>query len=1601
MFKLPKRKVSIVLSFLMAITMLNIGYAMPVKATSIKALPIFIPSKGGTIGIVSDSSTDNTLFFSKHLGGTGRPNGYTPTVIDSSDVNQGGIRLTDQGYNSTSTVDSIVRRSPIMLQGGFSTYFQTDIHDCTNNTKADGLCFVLYDASNGYQVGESAGGLGYGDLSNGGDLSIKGDSVAVELDTYLNAYQANASEIPYSNGGSFDETGYSHPHIAIDTNDYTNGSYTNVANVRHADTDSGTSLSTDYTNPTLDNGSIAHAYSNLYDSTPNGGTYTNVWVDMIPDSDDNTKAYVIVTYGPNTDRTSPSNYSIKRKVSSALLNKSVYVGFSASTGGNGEYHDLIAWYFSQKPLYDTNDLTTNHGVDNLTPNIYTQAATGISVDASSNTTAKIQLLKADGSPLEASENINISIDGGTASTVTSTDEKGCLTYDLSGVTTGSHTITVTTSDGSAQNTANFYRVNAAAPVISGQPSDKTVNVGDTAELSVIATATGTLSYQWYSNTSSSNTEGSAIEEAKSASYSAPTSAAGTTYYYCVVTNTDDSVSGTKTATVTSSAAKVEVDELTNAAAFTVMQPTSMDNGVNDDGKSSVKVTWTDSATSTVDHYEIVAKEGSAPTVSDTVTGKTNIGKTIGTASFDWNAGDNLYVGVVAVDANGLKTLCTGTPQNVTVASDGHTATALVIDTTNPPTGTVGVVYSGFNFDSTGGTGTKSYEVTSGSLPAGLSLAADGTLTGTPTTTSSDISFTVTVTDSAVSPVTDSHTFTMTINAMAKYSLNYKAGPNGTISGTAIQTVNAGTIGTAVTAIPNPGYHFTNWSDSVATATRIDRNVQNNINVTAFFAVNIPTPQPTTEVVTVPVTDGTYDNTISKTEVQRTTNTDGTKKDDVQYTAQKAQETVDALKSSGKDTARIVIPDVKDEVSEAKVGVPTATINILAVGGISLEIDTENARITVPKEAVKDIAADAKDDLYFRVVPIKAIIQQQAVEERAKQEEIVQKAAGSGSISVVGRPMTIETNMKKTTTAITLPLKNVTIPANPAERDAFLKSLAVFIEHSDGTKELLKGEITEYKSGIYGIKFTIHKYSTFTIIKMDIKNSTISPATTEFNKNTSKQADVNTTMTLNGNTLSSIVNESKTLVNGTDYEVKDNVVTIKKSYLAQQNVGTTTLTFNFNTGNTQDLVIAVKDTTIKNSTINPITIEFDKNTSKQVNVNTTMTLNGNTLTSIVNGSKAIVNGTDYEIKDNIVTIKKNYLALQSVGTTTLNFNFSDGNVQNLVITVKDTTPSSSGGSGGGGGAAPVTPASAKAVIERLSGQDRVDTALAIAKAAYTGKISKIILTSSENYPDALAGSVLAHKLNAPILLVGSNKTAQEKILTYLKDNMDTTGTVYILGGIGAISKDMEAKITASGFKDINRLGGADRYETNAKLVDTIGVKQGTPIVIVSGENYPDSLSISSIAAVNQYPILMVNKNEIPEAIKKEISLIKPSKVCIIGEEGAVSAAVEDQVSQTAAIDKTNIVRIGGVDRFETSLKVIQYFGLSGSVACVASGNNFPDALAGSIYAANNNTTIMLIGNSLTKEQKSYLKNAKIKIVTILGGEGSVSKDIEDELTQILK
>lgn len=113
-----------------------------------------------------------------------------------------------------------------------------------------------------------------------------------------------------------------------------------------------------------------------------------------------------------------------------------------------------------------------------------------------------------------------------------------------------------------------------APTILTHPSGATKYLGDPSPtLSVSATGSGTLSYQWYKSQLDTNSNFTAISDAVYATCSAPTSSAGTTYYYCIITNTDNSVNGTNTATTTSSAVSVIVNNAVPSNNYEEVTPT--------------------------------------------------------------------------------------------------------------------------------------------------------------------------------------------------------------------------------------------------------------------------------------------------------------------------------------------------------------------------------------------------------------------------------------------------------------------------------------------------------------------------------------------------------------------------------------------------------------------------------------------------------------------------------------------------------------------------------------------------------------------------------------------------------------------------------------------------------------------------------------------------------------------------------------------------------------------------------------------------------------------------------------------------------------------
>ena len=250
------------------------------------------------------------------------------------------------------------------------------------------------------------------------------------------------------------------------------------------------------------------------------------------------------------------------------------------------------------------------------------------------------------------------------------------------------------------------------------------------------------------------------------------------------------------------------------------------------------------------------------------------------------------------------------------------------------------------------------------------------------------------------------------------------------------------------------------------------------------STSMPSTTTTSEKITVDVKKGNTQGVATQLGITRVSDEKGNKTDTVILQKEDAVETVDKLKESGETLARLVIPDDKDEVIETNVKVSLDAINILTDGNLDLEIETENAIINIPNQSLDNVQQNSSKDLYFNLIPLREEKKTQEIVERTKIQVGKWNSTDKENVSVMGRPFSIETNMPSSEVYITLPLNRIEIPTNKDEREQFLDQLAVYIEHSDGDKELVKGEIVELAEGAYGIKFHINKFSIFTIIKSE-------------------------------------------------------------------------------------------------------------------------------------------------------------------------------------------------------------------------------------------------------------------------------------------------------------------------------------------------------------------------------------------------------------------------------------------------------------------------------------------------------------------------------------
>jgi putative cell wall-binding protein/alpha-tubulin suppressor-like RCC1 family protein len=195
----------------------------------------------------------------------------------------------------------------------------------------------------------------------------------------------------------------------------------------------------------------------------------------------------------------------------------------------------------------------------------------------------------------------------------------------------------------------------------------------------------------------------------------------------------------------------------------------------------------------------------------------------------------------------------------------------------------------------------------------------------------------------------------------------------------------------------------------------------------------------------------------------------------------------------------------------------------------------------------------------------------------------------------------------------------------------------------------------------------------------------------------------------------------------------------------------------------------------------------------------------------------------------------------------------------------------------------------------------------------------------------------------------------------------------------------------------RIQGVNRYATAVEISKSAFPGQGVRrVFIASGVNFPDALSAGPVAATLNAPLLLTRPDFLPQDVILELERLSPLEIIILGSVAAVSKAVEDQLVKPGR----TVIRIGGSNRYETSVLVSQLAFQTADTVFIATGQNFPDALAGTAVASISKAPLVLLpGQSTTivPVVASYLSNLQPKKIFVLGGPATISNELVSALS----
>jgi len=309
-----------------------------------------------------------------------------------------------------------------------------------------------------------------------------------------------------------------------------------------------------------------------------------------------------------------------------------------------------------------------------------------------------------------------------------------------------------------------------------------------------------------------------------------------------------------------------------------------------------------------------------------------------------------------------------------------------------------------------------------------------------------------------------------------------------------------------------------------------------------------------------------------------------------------------------------------------------------------------------------------------------------------------------------------------------------------------------------------------------------------------------------------------------------------------------------------------------------------------------------------------------------------------------------------------------------------------------------------------GPTRLETAVKASQAAFPYGATTVVIATGFNWPDALGGAALAGAYDGPILL--TNKTYLPWQVAEEIERLGASDAI-ILGSTAAVGAPVESALKSTlGAAHVRRLQGADRYSTAVAVaeatIDRLGTAYDGTAFVATGENFPDALGASPLAAASNWPIYLTAADALTGVSRTSMDTHGVTDALILGSTAAVSSGVETSLN-TLLGGTAHTTRLEGANRYATAAVIAQYgvdhvYGLGWNFVAIATGENYPDALAGGVLQGQSGSVMLLTPtNSLHSAVAAKLTAEKDTITEVryLGSTNAVATPVRTAIQALLK